>query len=83
MSVHLTNKSFRSVVAASGLLTEERLDKVQREFPDETTAPQQWSDKLIELGDLTAWQAEKLLQGVIAVFNWVNFSSDSGSPAAE
>lgn len=63
MSVHLTNKSFRSVVVASGLLTEERLDEVQREFPDETTTPQNWSDKLIEQGDLTKWQAEKLMQG--------------------
>ena len=83
MSIRLTNQSFRSVVAASRPLTEKRLDKVPHQFPRETNAPQDWSDKLIELEDLKAWQAENCCRGVIAVFNWVNFSSDPGSPAAE
>ncbi|MCH2200576.1 MAG: hypothetical protein MK102_01290 [Fuerstiella sp.] len=62
MPVQLTTQSFRKVVLLSGLVTAERLDSIDREYHVSTQTAQSLSQLLVDDGDITAWQVQKLLQ---------------------
>ncbi len=62
MSVQLTKQSFRKVLLASGLITADRLQQSDEDSSEPTTTAEAWAEQLIQDGDLTPWQAEKLLQ---------------------
>ena len=62
MSVQLTKNSFRKVLLASGLITAERLAETENDSPALVETAESWSHLLIQHGDLTSWQAQKLLQ---------------------
>jgi serine/threonine-protein kinase len=55
-------ESFVAIVKRSGLLTAERLQQLVEER-SETASPQQFAQYLVQSGDLTEWQVEKLLKG--------------------
>ncbi len=73
MSDSSTRPAFRDVLLASGLLPETRLAELDRTFPDPGTSPEKIAEYLVQSGDLTAWQAEKLLQGRHRGFRLGNF----------
>jgi len=62
MSVQLTKQSFRKILLASRLVTEARLNESEQHFSPPIETAEEWSQLLIREGDLTPWQAEKLLQ---------------------
>jgi serine/threonine protein kinase len=62
MSVQLTKQSFRKVLIASGLVTADRLNESEQNSSSPIDTAEAWSQHLIQDGDLTSWQAEKLLQ---------------------
>lgn len=73
MPVQLTRKSFRKVVLHSGLVSAERLSAIDAEHEEETQTAEQFSALLVDQGDVTEWQAQKLLQAKHRGFHLGNF----------
>lgn len=62
MTVKLTRKSFRKVVIHSGLVSAQRLVEIEADCDQELQSAEALSNLLVELGEVTPWQTEKLLQ---------------------
>ncbi|MCA9030284.1 MAG: hypothetical protein KDA66_05705, partial [Planctomycetaceae bacterium] len=66
MAIKLTVESFLAGVRQSGLIDPEQLDARLRKFAKEQvdlTQAENIAQALVNCGDLTDWQSEKLLQG--------------------
>ncbi|MEZ6062098.1 MAG: serine/threonine-protein kinase [Planctomycetaceae bacterium] len=62
MTVQLTSKSFRDVLALSRLLSVEDIERLCDEHPDETAQADSFAKLLVRERLVTQWQADKLLQ---------------------
>ncbi len=62
MPVQLTKDSFRKVILHSGLVSADRLAEIESEHTPDTSTAEALSNLLVSLGEVTAWQAKKLLQ---------------------
>ena len=62
MAVKLTRKSFRKVVVHSGLVSAQRLVEIEADCDQDSQSAEALSNLLVKLGEVTSWQAEKLLQ---------------------
>lgn len=77
MPLQLTRQSFRRIVQRSGLVSAAQLDRIDRDHAESTATAQSLSEFLVDHGDLTPWQAQKLLQAKHRGFHLGRFQLQS------